>query len=354
MKPLKVLFFLHAFAGGGAEKQCAYLANALAKLGHIDVGLVHFHEGVNFPLIDASRVKLHKIPVRSNYDPVAAWKLRKLIVEEGPDVVFSWLHTADVFTLMARAMGARFKWLMAERNSWYPLDVRFLVRSWFCRYADAIVSNSEKGDFYWAHRHVPSERRHVIGNILPDHWFESSARCESSPLVCYAGRFEPQKNVLRVAKAFSVLSWRRTDVAMVMVGTGTQQALVTDEVANGREGKIDLHAYQQDVAELFRRVSVFVNLSWHEGLPNTVIENIALGNRVVLSRIPEHVSLVGEDYPFLVDAGADPDTLASAIEAALATPVTPTELVHFHRRLGAMRVLAVAESYALLLQRVAA
>jgi Glycosyltransferase len=344
MRPLHVLFFIPSFAGGGAERQCAYLANGLSSLSDFKVSLAYFHEGVNHGLVDRTQVGLIKIRSRSNYDPRIAWRLKRLIETERPDIVFSWLHASDVFTWCARRLGAQFKWVMAERNSWYPADVRFWLRDRVGRQSDLIVSNSEKGDLYWEKRGVPSVRRRIADNVLPDAWFDARPHSPEAQLVCFAGRMEPQKDIQRLADAFLLLAKERKDVKFVLAGEGSLREDVCVRVKD--EASISCIGFQQNVRPLFERTSVFVNISVHEGKPNTVIENLATGNRVVLSRIPEHIELVGEDYPFLVDCGADPATIASLIERALSTPMHAGERLALHHRLEPMRLHTIVERYA--------
>lgn len=349
--PINLLFFIPSFGGGGAERQCAYLANALALREDFSVSLAYFREGVNFPLVDDTRVKLLKIHSVSNFDPRNASNLRVLIKQQRPDIVFSWLHAADVYTWGARMLGARFKWLMAERDSWYPPDFRYWLRDRAGVHADLIASNSTKGDAYWSARGVPSSRRTIVENALPDAWFVQSPRAEvARPLVCYAGRLEPQKNVLRLLHAFRHASRARRDADFCIIGDGSLGSQLAAQVKLDQPERITLKPFQDDIRAVFCRASVFVNISNHEGRPNTVIENMALGNRVVLSRIPEHLDLVGQDYPFLVDPAADPAVIAETLELAIASPVSPAEQLLFRTRLEPMRLAAVADSYASILR----
>lgn len=215
MRVPKVIFFIPSFAGGGAERQCVHLVNALSRRNDLAVGLAHFHGGVNYQRIDRSAVQLFPIPTSSNYDPLNALRVRSLFERERPDVVFSWLQASDVVAWCARALGGRFKWMMAERNSWYPADPRFWIRNVVGARADMIVSNSAKGDQYWAERNVPASRRRVIGNVLPDEWFAPRGDRVIKPSVCYAGRLEEQKNVSLLTKAFAHLSLARDRKSVV-------------------------------------------------------------------------------------------------------------------------------------------
>lgn len=345
MRRPKVFFFIPSFAGGGAERQCIYLVNKLAQSKSIDIGLVYFHEGVNFHLVDSSLVALFPVVTSSNYNPMNAWVINRLFIAEQPDIVFSWLHASDVFTWAARFLGAKFKWVMAERDSWYPPDFRYWIRSLVGRHADIIVANSHKGSVYWAERGVLPTHQKVIGNILLDEWFLPRVIMPDNGSVCFAGRFEPQKNIPLLLDAFIELSKYRVDTKFNLIGEGSLKPYIEQKINLAREGAISVLGFQSNIRPLFEKTSVFVNVSYHEGRPNTVIENMVLGNRLVLSNIPEHIELVGEQYPFLVDLNISASDLAIVIERALNAPVLSEEKLRFHDKLSSMRVETIAHQY---------
>lgn len=340
----KVCFFIPSFGGGGAERQCVYLVNALSLRPDFEVCVVYFHKGVNFDLLE-SRVEKIQVETKSNYDPRNLFRVKQIFVREQPEIVFSWLHASDVYAWGAHALGGRFKWIMAERDSWYPNDPRFLLRRLVGSKADMIISNSIQGDLYWAERGVPKGRRAVVQNILADDWFVEADEIVNRDFICYAGRLEHQKNVLVLVEAFLQLANRRSDAKCIVVGQGSLKDSLAKLIADAATGSVSLRSYQPRIRDTFDRTAVFVNLSHHEGKPNTVIENLALGNRVVLSRIPEHIELVGPEYAFLVDTDASSEAIACTLERALDTPVSCHEKQHNRARLQTMRVEHVVDSY---------
>ncbi|MBQ3075618.1 MAG: glycosyltransferase family 4 protein, partial [Clostridia bacterium] len=65
--------------------------------------------------------------------------------------------------------------------------------------------------------------------------------------------------------------------------------------------------------------SDFVSLfSFREGLPNAILEGMALKKPIVMSKVSDYAVLVDEENGFLCDP-ADPTDIAKAIRAALST-----------------------------------
>jgi glycosyltransferase involved in cell wall biosynthesis len=61
---------------------------------------------------------------------------------------------------------------------------------------------------------------------------------------------------------------------------------------------------------------MLLSFSLHEGMPNVVMEAVAVGLPAVVSDIPEHRALLGADYPFYVGLDATADEAADVISAA--------------------------------------
>ena len=344
MRPKEVVFFIPSFGGGGAERQCAHLINALSRTQEVNLSLIYFHKGVNFRLLEPSNLSVYQVPVQSNYDPRIIWHLSKIVRRIKPDIVFSWLHASDVYTWILRLFGVKFKWIMAERDSWYPLDPRYLIRRLAGRYADVIVANSLKGIHYWTDFGVSQSNCRLVSNILPETWLLPRKQ-ERRKLICYAGRFEHQKNVATIAKAFAILSMRRPEFHYLLAGQGTMLPEIQQHATKGAAGRIHILPFQENVEELFNNTSIFVNFSYHEGQPNSVIENMAIGNRLVLSLIPEHVELVGPNYPFLLEVTTNASHLADVIEEAMGHEVSISEHREFLEKLAPMKSENVASQY---------
>jgi glycosyltransferase involved in cell wall biosynthesis len=123
--------------------------------------------------------------------------------------------------------------------------------------------------------------------------------------------------------------------------------------ASGREASVSLLPFQKNVGDYFATADVFVNLSFHEGLPNTVLENVLCGNRVVVSDIPEHRDILGEHYPYYVQDPKDPAQAADVIAAAISNRIVGKEMHAAHECLRSMSPAAVTDSYVNVFEEVA-
>lgn len=345
---LSIIFVIPGFGQGGAQRQCILLINQLIKqYENIDIHLVYFYEGVYWPMLLADRVSLHKGNVKSMWTLNAVFFLLRVIFRVRPSIVFSWLHSADVFCGILTSMGFIKKWIMAERDSFYPDEFRYNIRKFFGRWANCIVCNSNAGAEMWVKLGISSSKVIVHENIL----FQSAREGVASALdydFIYAGRLEKQKNIellLKVISAYSGSRW-------LLIGSGSYEANILELVSRFPE-RVKYLPFQKDIFNFYARAKVFVSLSFHEGTPNTVIENISIGKCVVVSDIAEHINILGEKYPFLCSPSGSVDDVIAVLDAALHQDNPVKNYVFANSRLQDMSPVVVAEKYYSLFERVA-
>lgn len=308
---MKICFLIPSFSDGGAQRQCIMLANHLSESDNVRVSLIHFHDGVHAENLNRERIQVIKMPVVSNYDPRNIFRLISSIREIGPDIVFTWLHSADVYGYFIKLALPGVRWVMTERNSYYPSDLRFILRRKLGRFADLIVANSEQGADYWR-RTRRTAAIAVIGNIVPR---SDRSTPPYSNRVVTIGRLEPQKNPENVVRAFVKLAERHREMTFAVIGEGSMRARLESVVeASDVSDRISFLGFRKDVLSQIEDARLVVSMSHHEGLPNVLIESADSGRLVIASDIPEHRELLGENYPYLVADRMNPEKIANAIE----------------------------------------
>lgn len=300
-KELVICFFIPGFKGGGAEKQCILLLNSLQHETDLQLHLVYFEKGILFDELKKDNLRLWKINSKSFYNPVNIWKVNLVFQKIKPDIIFSWILVADIYTYLAKKICGNFKWIMSERNSNYPITIKYWLRRKIGVKADLIIANSNKGAEYWLKYGVKEKLITVIPNILQISSPERKIRLKGNPTLMYAGRFEDQKNILVLTNAFCDFIEYNNLAKAYIIGEGS---LKDDIIAlierRGKQNSVYVLPFKKNIIEYFKSTDIFVNISKREGMPNTVIENIGLKNKILVSRIDEHIEILGQDYPYLI------------------------------------------------------
>ena len=96
------------------------------------------------------------------------------------------------------------------------------------------------------------------------------------------GRLSQEKGFPYLIRATDLLIQQGLDVGLWIVGDGSERAALQSQIdALGRADRIRLLGYRADAAELYEAMDVFCLSSLREGLPNVLLEAMALETPVV-------------------------------------------------------------------------
>jgi len=322
---MRILHLVPTLTSGGAERQLRYLAEALADRDH-EVHVAYVHEGPHEGWDEMGPVTLHRIAARSNYDPRIFCQLVGLVKAMKPDVVQTWITQMDVLGGLACGIAGA-TWILREPNSKpaYLRSWKFRLREAVAGGAEAIICNSEGGQRYWR-EFFPRKQVCVVRNALPLQDLERATRVSLAdlgleagiPIVLYAGRLvgdhTSDKNLKRLLLAAKDMQ-QVVDVQMVLCGDGPQRLeleRLAESIGLGARVKIMGHVAKETVWGLMKTAEVFVSVSHFEGMPNAVMEAMAIGCPLVVSDIVAHREFLTEDMALFVPVN-DVDLIARGL-----------------------------------------
>ena len=338
MSGIKVAFFIAHFGDGGVERTTLLLARGLTERGaRVDLVTVRA-EG---PFLDQIPPAVNLVNLDKGRTLAALFKLSAYIKHEQPDAVISAQSYANVVTIWAHILAGRpGKLIVTERlamsaataysRSWRERIMPLLMR-WFYPKADAVVANSEAGAddlarFIGLTRQsvktiynptVHSEITDLSNEPLEHPWFQPG----DPPVILGVGRLSCQKDFATLIRAFALLREHRK-ARLVILGEGDERPnleALTLELRVSQD--TELVGFVPNPYKYMARADVFVLSSRYEGLPNSLIEALAVGTPVVSTDCPsgpDEILLHGSAGP-MVPVG-DYNGLASRVEELLADP----------------------------------
>jgi glycosyltransferase involved in cell wall biosynthesis len=132
------------------------------------------------------------------------------------------------------------------------------------------------------------------------------------------GRLSPEKGFDTLIRAADRLLRGGADFDLLIVGEGPEkprlQALI-DEL--GRASRVRLLGHRSDMIDLFEAMDVFALSSLREGLPNVLLEAMALEVPVVATRVAGVPRLVADGESGLLVEPGDEARLAEALDRLL-------------------------------------
>jgi glycosyltransferase involved in cell wall biosynthesis len=173
----------------------------------------------------------------------------------------------------------------------------------------------------YARRHTVEEAKKHLG-LAPDRL-----------LIGGVGRLSAEKGFDVLIRAVDQLLRDGLDISLVILGEGDErpalEALITEL---GRGDHIRLMGYRTDLPNWFEAMDVFALSSYREGLPNVLLEAMALQTPTVSTRVNGIPRLVRhEENGMLVEPGSV-EELAGALGRLLRDPELRRRLVWAGRR----------------------
>jgi glycosyltransferase involved in cell wall biosynthesis len=323
---MRVLHLVPTMGGGGAERQLTYVVRAQVAAGwDVHVGLIA--EGPLYGDLQAAGATIHRLRSAGNYDPRLVARVYSLIRKVRPDVVHTRILQMDVVGGIAATL-RRVPWILSERCSSAPYGSggKDRLRNFVARFASAVEANTRFGAEYWK-TILPAIPRRVIPNAVPVEEMERVIRADprafdvepGTAVVLFAGRFDEQKNVLRLIDALAPVLRDRSAVAILCGRGPLEDAAQRRAAERGIEQQVRFPGFVADLWPLMKAADVFVFPSMFEGQPNSVLEAAACRCPLVLSDIPEHRELFDDASALFADA-ASADSIAAALVRALDDP----------------------------------
>lgn len=350
-QPIRVLHLVSTFALKTDTKWLVQLADHLER-DRIELSAACFYGGG--PIQDALNergIPSVNLNVRSPLDPRAAIRAARFIASGGGrpdararpfDVVHTHLLRADFFggaaARLARvpvvistvyALGA---YRRQRRRLADPL-LDALCRQWptaLVAVCDAVRDDCRR-------RGWPPERVHTIhtGVAAPkaiDERRVAEFRVQWSPdgrpVVLTIARLSYEKGVEVLIEAAALLRRTHPTVRVVVIGEGPQRAALEQRIARlGPGDVVRLAGFTPHVWEALSAADVFCLPSHSEGLPNALLEAMAVGRPVVATRVGGVPEVVAQGIDGLLTPPGD----AAAMAAAIGLLLTDRPLA---RRLG--------------------
>ena len=275
--------YLHG--AGGAERQIIMLANNLARQGENVSLIVMVDFKSKFPIYkDVNVIDLTYCEKEKGNKIVNRFRaLRKVYREISPQVtIHYWLQSAYLSTMMSSKLAGKI--IYSERGD--PSDSEYsgllgVVRSLAFRRIQGFVFQSKGAEDYFSDS--IKKRAIVIPNPISVPEGEYITPCKNrSKKIVNIGRLHPQKNQTLLIEAFSRMSASFSEYSLEIFGDGDLKEELTDKIKKlNLSNRVFLKGTTMNIYDEMYDASLFVLSSDFEGMPNALMEAMALGDMCV-------------------------------------------------------------------------
>lgn len=341
----KIAFFHPYFAFGGVEKTNLRLAKYFIEHGYsVDFLSLSFTEHLQKEM---DELGIKRIIINANRTISAVPELRKYMKEEQKKeklVFISCQNFANLITIFAIPRKRdNLKVIVSERL--HPIEFEYngnvkkgkiilSLMKVFYKKADVIVANSKEtadeitkitGEEtqYIYNPTLSGDYKRLAEVSVEKDWFE-----QNLPVIVSVGRLSKEKGFDTLIKAFEKVQ-KEVDCRLVIIGDGPLRDELEDIADRlGISDMVWMPGYDTNPYKYVSKSNVFVLSSLFEGLPNTLIEALAVGTPCVATSCksgPKEILLDGEGG-YLVNVGDD-DAMAEALIKTLNEPEKTKEML---------------------------
>lgn len=278
---MRITIFISALSGGGAERVACNLANYLASQKH-DVDILTMGEAIPAePLLN----EIREIPLIKDKERGSSavdflkriLRLRSYMKKENTDVYVVFLPRLTMlmssFSNLTKA-----PIIMSERADpkVYSEKVKKALGKASAKVDGAVFQTIDAQE--WYKPHLKGTAHKVIPNAINPSFIREPYEGEREKVIVGAGRLNEQKNFPLLISAFARIADKFPEYKLVIYGKGSLLESLKDLAKEkGVENRVEFPGFVSNMPETLERASMFVLSSDYEGMPNALMEAMAVG-----------------------------------------------------------------------------
>jgi glycosyltransferase involved in cell wall biosynthesis len=214
--------------------------------------------------------------------------------ENSQKILISNIHYTNVLSLIFLSKIKGLKIIVSERTAIKELDIYFgtfdfikkkiikLLIIIFYRKADGIVTNSTKSSKDLSKIIGLKVRTIFSPSYIPSFFSKKKVNKKIKNLITVS-RLSREKNIIYLLKAINVI--KNKNFILRIIGEGEQKKNLISFVNKNRlSKKVIFLNYKKDVRKYLIQSDLFINCSFFEGFPNSVVESLSYNIPVICSK----------------------------------------------------------------------
>lgn len=286
----KICFYIGSMQKGGAQRVIANLCNFFAT--QKEVVLINDIRPIQGTPEYEINTEVKRYYLEDNYKNllyknfVRIKNLRKIIINEQPEVVLAFMGPPNIRLLFA-TLFLNVKKVVSVRNDpniEYGLKIKKFLTNLVFLLADGIVFQTvEASNYFWKSTRNKSK---IIYNPVNEKFY-SQKRDYIKKEIAVVGRLEEQKNIKLAINAFAKVVQIFPEYKLVLYGDGNEKESLKEYVTQLElEQSVVFHGISNEIEKKLAESTIFLLSSDYEGMPNALMEAMAVGVPVVATDCP--------------------------------------------------------------------
>ncbi len=289
---IKIMFAIGSMSKCGAQRVIANLSSYLQdKENQISIVATFKNEdtyklkdGVKVYALDDKEVK--NFFIKKNINRII--RLYRIIKEERPNVIVSFLPEPSYRVLFLKLFNRKLKVIVSVRNDpkiEYANVFNRIVMRLLYPFANGFVFQTEEAKDYFPKK--IQDKAVIIPNPIAKEFVNANINKSKKDLIVSVGRLEEQKNYELLIRAFAKIASKIPKYKLIIYGDGSQKVKLEGIINSLKlKDRITLYGNTNEVKEKLNEAKIFVLSSKFEGMPNALMEAMAMGLACVSTDCP--------------------------------------------------------------------
>lgn len=277
---MKITFFIGGLSNGGAERVTCNLANYMLRAGH-DVTIVTMADDEpTYSLEDGiKRISLLKLTERKSFMINSIRRLSrfyKYLRGSNTEVYVVMLPVTTIMLLWMKRF-TNSKIVAAERSfpAIYSTKIQYLLKK-LAHNADGWVFQTPGQQEWYCGCGIQKEV--IIPNAINPTFIRPQFTGDRTKRIVAVGSLTKPKNHELLISAFAKIAKEIPDYKLVIYGEGSKREILQNLVKElGMEKQVELLGYSIHITKDIMDSALYVLSSDYEGMPNALMEAMALG-----------------------------------------------------------------------------
>lgn len=289
----RIALFISSLQKGGSERVMVNLAEYLHKNRYEVVLVTQYKNEVEYEISPEirrvfSEPEEHELQGGRIHNFVVRFqKLRSIWKAYKPDVILSFLGKNNLMAIATSAfLPARVAVsVRGEPTMEYEGKLMQFLAKWVFLFADGIVLQTKQACEFFPK--MVRKKAVILPNPINPLFLKKRYTGEKEDVIVAAGRLDDNKNHAMLIHAFAKIAAEYPNTKLVIYGEGESreklEALVEEKQLADR---ISMPGSVTDIADRICKARIFTLTSNTEGMPNSIMEAMALGIPVVSTDCP--------------------------------------------------------------------
>lgn len=289
---MKIMINITGLRKGGAERVISVLANKLINKYDIDI-LLQSSKDMAYNI--DKKIKIHTLEEEPKKSVIIRnWQrlknTKKVIEREKPDIILTFLPIPSYRVLFLKKKINNIPIIVADRNDpkqEYKSLFDNILMKWLYKRADGFVFQTKEQQEFFP-RSI-RDRSTIIYNPIKDEFTNDNngKNINKEKIIISVGRLTSQKNQKILIEAFAKIVRKYPEYKLKIFGKGELEKELKKQINELElQQKVELCGVSDNIKRELQKSEIFVLTSNYEGMPNVLMEAMAVGLPVISTDCP--------------------------------------------------------------------